>query len=302
MVAGDEDFHDVVFADGGTHGEDSAAEGFAETEDIGGAVFELVGELFAGAIEADLDFIPDEENIFLIAELANLGHPAIRGHEDATFGLDWFAKNRDCVGGDRRFERFDIAKGYDFETGGEGAKVGFVSFFGAESDDGGGSTVEVILEDDDFGLSIGDALAGVSPLSGEFYGGFNGFGTGVHGADLVESAELGDAFKEESDFGVVESAGDNGDVIELFFEGVDDAGVEVSVGDGGVGADAVNVLVAGLIPDPGVFAFYDVDGEGFVVVGAVLVADLGGLFVSERFDHLAEIAVCDLVPEGEGLC
>lgn len=302
VVAGDEDFHDVVFADGGADGEESSAEGFTDGHDVGfGVGFLHPGEFFAGAVEADLDFVPDEEGLGLVAEFADLGHPSGGGEEDSSLGLDGFGEDGDGIGGDGVAEGLDVAEGDGDESGGERPEVLFISGFGGESDDSGGASVEVVFEDDDFGLVFGDVFDGVAPFSGEFDGGLDGFGAGVHGADAVGFAEFGEGVEEESDFGVDEGAAGDGDMVELVSEGLDDVGGEVSVGDGGVGADAVDELVSLFVPDSGVFSFDDIDGQGAVVFGAEGHGEVFGVRVGEALDHFSESTFVDELPHGGGL-
>ena len=293
----------MFFADSGANREDSSTKGFTDREKIGDGIFFVhVGEFFAGAVEADLNFIPDKEHVLRIVEFADLGHPTFGRADDATFGLDGFAEDGDGVGSNCCFEGFDISKRNDFESGSERAKVFFVSGFGAEADNGCGSTVEVILKDDDFGFVFFEAFDGVAPFSGKFDAGFDGFGPGVHGADAVEFTEFGKSFEEKSDFGVIESAGDDGDVVELFFESADDVGVEVSVRHGGVSANAVDVFVTSLIPDAGVFAFDNVNRERFIVMGSVGGTHFGGFLIGDCLNHAPKFAFRYLLPHRLGLC
>lgn len=300
VITGLEDIHDVALADGGTDGEHASAEGLADSEEVGFGVFVHPGKLFAGAAEAGLDFVPAEEDVFFGAEFADLLHVAGGRNEDATFGLDGFGEECGSVGGDGGLEGFDVTKGDDFEAGGEGAEVLFVAFFAAESDDGGGATVEVVGADNDFGLVVGDAFDGVRPLSGELDTGFVGLGAGVHGADDIEFGVFGEGAEEEADFGAVEGAADEGDAVELFDDGALDGGREVSVGDGGVGADAVDEFAAFAVPDAAAFGAHDVDGEGFVVLGSEVFGVVDGFLGGELVNDIADTVGLYVLPQGAG--
>lgn len=103
MLAGADDFHDFVVGEDSGDGINAAREGFAEYEDIGAGVGSGLalavaaagtvaadGEEAAGATDAGLDFVGDEEDVFAAAEFGCFGQEDFIGDDYACFALDWF--------------------------------------------------------------------------------------------------------------------------------------------------------------------------------------------------------------------
>ena len=67
---------DILGGEGGGEGEGAAGEAFGEAEEVGGDVFVLAGEHFSGAAESGHDFVEDEEDVMLVAPVAQAGEHA----------------------------------------------------------------------------------------------------------------------------------------------------------------------------------------------------------------------------------
>ncbi len=61
--------------------------------------FVLEGEEGAGAAEAGLDLVADEEDVVLVADVSQVREIAARRHDDAGFALDGFdEEGARCLG------------------------------------------------------------------------------------------------------------------------------------------------------------------------------------------------------------
>ena len=84
----------------GQHGADrrAAGEGLGQGHDVRLDSFLLIGQEAAGSAAADLDFIEDQQQIVLIAELPYRLEIAGRRYVDAPFTLDRFEHDGAGVG------------------------------------------------------------------------------------------------------------------------------------------------------------------------------------------------------------
>lgn len=79
MLAGAEDAEDVAVADHRRDGDDAAAEGLAQQVEVGDDALVLAGEGPAGAAEAGLDLVGDEEDVPLGGQFADPAQVAAWG-------------------------------------------------------------------------------------------------------------------------------------------------------------------------------------------------------------------------------
>jgi hypothetical protein len=180
VVARAEDLHQRVVGQEGRHRQQPAAEGLAEDHPVGAHALVLAGEQAAGAAEAGLHLVGDQQHVVLAADFGAAGEPAGGRDHDAAFALDGFEQEGRGVGGDGCLEGRGVAVGDAAEARREGAEAVAVLGLGREADDGGGAAVEVVGADDDLGLAVGHALELVGPLAGGLDGGLDGFEAGVH--------------------------------------------------------------------------------------------------------------------------
>ena len=279
VVAGVEEAEDLARAEHGGDGIEAAGERLADDEHVGLDALVLVGEELAGAAEAGLDLVGDEQDAVLLADGGGVFEEAVGRHEDAGLALDGLDEEGGGVGRDGGAQGGGIAEGDDLEAGREGAEAVAVLRVGGEADDGDGAAVEVVGADDDLGLIFRHALDLVGPLAGELEGGLDGLGAGVHGQGHVEAGEVVDLLVEERELVVAEGARGQGDALRLLEHGGEDARVAVALVDGGVGGEEVEVAAAFDVVDPDALGALDDDIERLVVVGAVLVFEpdvLGG--------------------------
>ena len=87
MVAGNQGLGRFAPRQARADGE-AAAEGFGGGENIGNDAVMLIGEPFAGASDAGLDFVEDQQGVVLVAEGAGGFQIRLVGGVDAAFALD----------------------------------------------------------------------------------------------------------------------------------------------------------------------------------------------------------------------
>ena len=73
--------------------------------------------------------------------------------------------------------------------------------------------------------------------------------------------------------------------------------IEVTVGNGRVGADAVQIMLALTIHDPGPVAPYDIDRQRMIVVGPELLGKRNDLVVVEFINGGQNSFEADLYPQ-----
>lgn len=80
--------HEVFGAEHAAHGIHAAGEGFAQCDEIGFDAAVLVTEEFAGACDACLDLVADQQDVVFFAERLHRAQVRIGGDHDAGFALD----------------------------------------------------------------------------------------------------------------------------------------------------------------------------------------------------------------------
>ena len=170
-------------------------------------------------------------------------------------------------------DRASVAVRQDAEAAREGAEALAVLLVGRKADDGRRAAVEVLVEDQDLALAVGDALDGLSPLAGHLERRLDRFGAAVHRQEAPVAGELADLLAEGPELVVAESARGQGEALRLALEDRDQARVTVPLVDRRIGREAVEVAIALDVPDPGALATLDDDVERMVVVSAVLLLE-----------------------------
>ncbi len=102
----------------------TAADGFAECEDVGFDVGMLVGEPFAGPTATGPDFIADEQEVVSIAEIAEAGQVSRVGDVHAAFALNGLDDDGDGFWVDFMLDGIEIVVGDVFKTGEVGGEAG----------------------------------------------------------------------------------------------------------------------------------------------------------------------------------
>ena len=264
----------------------TAGDALGGGDEVGFDAFVVGGEPAAGAAEACLDFVRDEDDALFAGPGDQLRQEAFGGDDEATFALDGFDKDcGDVFGANLLFDHVNdlgggflatqiaiavgVAHGGAVDLGGEGAEALLVGGgLGGEGHGEVGAAVVGVVEDDD-GVAAGGC-------AGDFDGVFYGFGAGVEeygalvevaGSELVEF--FGDGYV--AFVGCDHEAG-VGEVGGCFTYGVYDfGGGGADGGDGDAGAE-VGEGVAVDIDDDAAVGVRCVDGQG----GGYAGGDVGG--------------------------
>jgi hypothetical protein len=113
----------------------------------------LEGKPGAGAAQARLHLVEDEQHLVRVADAAPPREKARRRHNDPGLSLDRLDQHRCRLGCDRTLDRGEIAERYGAEARGGRAEAVAVIRFRGEGDDGRGAAVEIAGRDDDLGAS-----------------------------------------------------------------------------------------------------------------------------------------------------
>ena len=280
--------HDGFARNDGADGDVTTRQRLGDAEDVGlDAVKVLEGEPFAGATEAALDFVEDEDGAVGFAE-ALRGAKEFFGDHFAGFALDRFDDEAcNVLVGEGLFEGGDVVEGHLDRAGGELAEAFLEEVGAVDGESTAGETVEGVVAVDDF-LALGVG-------AGELESAFDGFSAGVGEEDAFEISAgvfgelLGDEAGEE---GAIHSHQVRQILIHHLAEDGADLGVVAAEGEDAPAGEEVEVLVAVLVPEVASLAadvaFVEADGsehfdEGGIDVFVVEVVLFTGL--------LGEIAV-----------
>ena len=178
-------------------GVESARQGFAHQGEVGLDTLMFFGEEFAGSAKSSLDLIEDEQDVVAIADFAHFFQVTGRRDNNTSFTLNRFHQKGNRIGGDGPLQGFCIPKGDGDKSRREGTESVSILRFSAEPDDGDGPPMKIVGADDDFSLIFGDPFVQIAPLSDGLDRGFDGFGSAVHGKDLVGIGHFADLLAKQ---------------------------------------------------------------------------------------------------------
>ena len=284
VLARSEDAEDVRVADDRRDGDDAAAERLAEQVEVGHDPDEVAGEGRAGAAEARLDLVGDEQHVALGADRPDRRKVVGRRHEDAGLALDGFDQHGHGVVVDRVGERRGVAVGHGAEARRERAEIVAGVRVVGEAHDGGGAAVEVAGGDDDVGASVRHALHAVPPGACDLDARLDGLGAGVHRKHHVLAGERGERLDEGAELVVVEGAAREREAVELRAGRIQQLRIRVAEVHRGVRREAVEVAPAVEVGHPRALTGCDHDRQRMVVVRGVrlLARDRLGLVRGRR--------------------
>ncbi len=179
-------------AEHGTHG-DAAGERLGQRGDVGPDAVVLVGEPLAGAAEAGLNLIDEQESAGGVAEGAARGEELLADRVDATLALDGLdadgAEFAAVAGGELLLEVVDVVEGDELDAGDQGIEGLAVLGFVGGRDRAHGAAMEAMLEREDLGsdgATLGAEEFGVD--AGELERRLPGLGARVAEEDAIEAA------------------------------------------------------------------------------------------------------------------
>ena len=312
--AGLDNAHNLLAGENGADGVHAARNGLAKSDHVGLDARPLGAEHAAGAANASLNLVGNENDVVLLAESLNLGEVVVIGDHDTSLtlnGLNDDGGSLLAVGLEDLFNVGDVVVSDGLASGRRGGtNVGDVGaivvlglWVGGECDGGHlervsscqnvhlvsltySAAVEVVRDGKDESLALLNALDLVSPLAGNLDGSLGGLGASVHGQNHVVAKDIADLFSPLGEDVVVESAGAESEGGGLLSQSLDEFRVAMALVDSAVGREEVHVLAALGVPDVDALGLGEDDGERVVVVSSVLVfggnGALGGRGVEAR--------------------
>src|SRR5450830_852769 len=134
----------------------------------------LKSEEFSGAAHSGLDFVEDEQNFMLVAELAQVFQEAGSGWVDSTLALDWFNDDGRSPGTQNFFNALQVVERRLPETGGQGRETLLYFVLAGHRQGGQGPAVKRAGKGNNL-VTAG----GVAGEPGQFDGGFVRFRAAV---------------------------------------------------------------------------------------------------------------------------
>ncbi len=185
----------------GAHRE-AAADALGRGQDVGRDARPLVGEELAGAADAGLDLVHDEQEAVLVAERPQGAQPLVRDHPQAALALDRLDHQGGGLGRDRGLQGLQVAERHLVEAVHLRAEAVDVLLLAAGRDGGERPAVERTLEGDD-PVALRMAAGGVV-LAGHLDAGLVGLGTGIGEEHHVGEARLDEALGQPLGLGHLE--------------------------------------------------------------------------------------------------
>ena len=281
---------DLFGGHGAGDGSVTGSNALSHGDDVGLDVEVLVAEPLAGTAKAAHDFVHDQEQVVLVADLADGFVIACRGHEDAaasghgfddhaaefigTHGQDDFFELVGHlfaeVGAIAELGAIDVAVRELIEAGSEGTVLNltFKLAASAQGADGGAMVVTVTIQDAGFLAAVFQ----LADLTDDLESLFVGFGTGVGEIHAAHAGHLGDQLFGKFDGGdVADAVGEVAHFEHLLGDGVNDFLAAVADVDGPHAAGhGVDVGLAVDVGDAHAFALHIDGGLKVLVLGQMV--------------------------------
>ncbi len=191
MGAGAEAFGGFFCGDHGTDGR-TASQGFGQGHDVRGHAVLLIGEEGAGTAAADLNFIEDQQQVVLIADLPYGCQVSRRRHSHTPFALHRFQHYRADLGSDGLAQSFSITEGYVVKTGQQRIEAGLDLVLAGGADGADGAAVKRSQSSDDLETIGSEFLRAV--FAHQLHRRFVGFGAAVAEKYPVAEGMLAEQF------------------------------------------------------------------------------------------------------------
>ncbi len=169
----------------------AAADALGDRHDVGRDPGALMREESAGAADARLHLVEDQQQALVVAKRPQGLEPFARHDPDATFALDGFDHHGAGLRADRGFERRPVVERHLIETIHLGAEAVDVLLLSTRRDRGQGAAVERAFERHD--AETLRVAARRLVLAGHLDGGLVGFGTRIGEEDELREGGLDEA-------------------------------------------------------------------------------------------------------------
>ena len=284
MSAGSEDAQHISTRDHGRYRIEPAGECLAKHVHIRLHAFVLTGKQRAGAAQARLNLVGDQQHAALATDTRHLSQITCRRDEHASLALDGLDQESRRIWHDGVRQRRGVAEGNRTEARRERTESLPAFRVGREAHDRRGATVEVVLADQNLRPVWRYALAVVSPLAGGLDGGLDGLRPGVHRQHHLHPAQFRQFATEQGQLIVTICPRGERDPLGLALERSQDARVAVPLVDRRVSTQAIQVAGALYVINPRSLGPCYHHGQRMIVVRAP--------FVFER-EHFRARAGCD---------
>lgn len=307
--------HDVLATQHAGHGVHATGDGLAQEDHVRLDATPFIAEELARAGNPRLDLIADQQRIVLVTQGPSLLEVILVRHNDARLSLDGLDQESRDVGA-RLLEGFAqrrlvvvcdglVGSGNVAANAGQVGTVVLTGLGVGGEGDGGEldktyqvsdlipltsnhdnamiingtyrATMEIVLGTEHHRLVLGNTLDLVPPLARDLDTRLNRLGSRVHGQDHVESEELGDKLGKPWENIIIKGARTKGDTRGLIDESRQQLRVTVTLVDGGIGGQEVEVVTALGVPHRAPLCPRDHHREGMVVVRRIVLLHLDGL-------------------------
>ena len=113
-----------------------------------------VGEEFAGASQAGLNFVGHQQHAILAADFRRFAEKSLGRKYDSGLALNRLDQKGASVRGDGFAQGASVAEGNDFEPRSERAKAVAILFVAGEAHDGDGAAMKIVGADNDLGFVL----------------------------------------------------------------------------------------------------------------------------------------------------
>ena len=222
----------------------------------------LISEVAAGAAEAALNFVGDEERAVFGSKSAGSVPEILGDGIDAAFALNGLKEDGTDSIVEFRFEVVDIIEADEIDAR-DKRREGESVFFGGSGADGAVSAaMKGISEREDAVLPRGSAERvgfGTSAKAGELYGAVDSFGAAVGEEDAIHAGPGSEFARERALELVVEEVGEVNGASGFATNSLDDAGMSVAQGIDGDAAEKVEIFLTARVEDVAAAAMREED-------------------------------------------
>ena len=290
VLAGQDVEHDVVVGQTGTDGQHATTESLTQDDNVGAHTVVLRAEHASGAGNTRLHLVGNEQHVVLVAQVEALLQVAIVGHEDAGLALDGLGDESAhllAILVESFLKRLGIVIGNADEARRQRTVLGIRTGVVTHGDDRHGASVEVALAADNLNLVVLDAFFHSAPAASQLQGRLYALGTRVHRQHTVVAEEVVHELLILTEGFAVEGTAGEAELVGLVFQCLDDAGVTVTLVDGRITGEEVEILLSLYVPHIDALALGEHHRQRMIVVSTVFLFQthkpLAGRFLCRGF-------------------